>query len=301
MFRQAMAAASKLRGRHDLDDIQFGLKKTAGRYTGELSIRVQVVAKKPRRRLKPNQAIPSRIGKFITDVVEYSPRLQVRKEDPAAEVRPLLGGIEIQSCLFNQRINWGTLGYCFALGEEKAGITNYHVVFGKRSEEDAQQLQGRLGVFQPNKPNFGTLMGTVGKLFSREYDYCVFHLNGPSDSRQSVNNVAGIIDGFVHPLIGQELFKAGAATGTTSGILEARSLEQPSRIVIGYHPPGHNDSTYISGPGDSGAVWLARRDGGESLKVVALHYGGDRRRNVAFAILYSSIHASLLQKLKSTI
>jgi hypothetical protein len=212
----------------------------------------------------------------------------------------VLGGIEIQSDLFNQRTDWGTIGCSLSFNDILFGITNYHVVFGRLDEEQAIQHVNRLLLFQPNKPNFGTEIGLVSEAFSQKLDYCIFRLKENPNISQAINRINGVVSGFANPLIGQKLAKVGAATNLTLGIVEARSLVDISKIIIRFAPDPRNESTKVSSAGDSGSVWFTESPGEpEKLKLVALHFGGDVVKNIAFANLFSSIIPSINQKIKS--
>ena len=298
LYQQAREQIKNLPGGHAFTDIQFGFKRTDQQLTPRLAIRFQVKKKKQPKELRRSEAVPKKWQGFETDVVDFRIKPQTRIVDPREEVRPLLGGLQVQSCLFQQRINWGTLGYCFRLQGQPAAISNYHVLFGQLSESDAARHINRLQLFQPNKPNYGRPIGLVTGLFHQDLDYAVVRVQTAYDELQSVNQLPGRIEGYQQPLLGARYIKVGAASGRSMGLLEARSLENPSRIVLGYQADPQNDSPKISLPGDSGSVWLAPSlTTTNQWKLLALHYGGDPARNVAYATLFSSIFPSIRQQL----
>lgn len=296
LYQQAREQIKKLPKGQAFTDIQFGYKRRDQQLTPRLAIRFQVKKKKAPSQLRRSEAIPKKWAGFDTDVIEFRIKPQIRTEDPGEEVRPLLGGLQVQSCLFQQRINWGTLGYCFLLQNQPAAITNYHVVFGRLSESEAAGQVGQLQLFQPNKPNYASPIGSVTRLFHQALDYSVIRLQAAYDDAQSINRLPGRIEGYQQPLLGARYVKVGAASGRTAGILEARSLQDPSRIVLSYAADPQNDSAKISLEGDSGSVWLAPA-GPQQWKLLALHYGGDPARNIAYATLFSSIAPSIRQQL----
>lgn len=302
LFKQAQELARKFHRKGEILDIQFGLKKTDASLTNDLSIRFHVKKKKAKHQLKKAELLPKKIGKFKTDVIDYKIKPQTRIVEPFEETRPVFGGIEVQSCLFNQRIEWGTLGYCFTLQNIPFAITNFHVIFGGLDETQASTHINRLKLFQPNKPNFGSEIGLVTGPFNQSLDYCLIRLADKPDQAQSINKVNGIVNGFSQPVMGQRMAKVGAATKLTMGVLEARSLLDASKIVISYSHDPLNDSPKISDNGDSGSVWFVHDPHQPSvLKLVALHYGGDRPKNIAFATLFSSIFPSVRNKLNQNI
>ena len=122
LYQQAREQIKNLPAGHAFTDIQFGFKRTDQQLTPRLAIRFQVKKKKQPKELRRSEAVPKKWQGFETDVVDFRIKPQTRTVYPGEEVRPLLGGLQVQSCLFQQRINWGTLGYCFRLqGQPAAG------------------------------------------------------------------------------------------------------------------------------------------------------------------------------------
>jgi hypothetical protein len=297
-FQEAFALAKKYIHHEDVNDIYIGNKYVDGKPQKEISIRFNVDSKKAKSKLKAKQILPKRLGKFKTDVTDFKPRKNFREVDPVTNIRPLLGGIQIQSSLFTGPLGWGTLGCAFSINGVLYGITNFHVCYGELP--DGQPPTHPVSIVQPKHRNFGERIGNSSSVFNQYLDYALIVLDTDSDPLQSINGFAGEIEGFVRTTEDMRLFKFGASTGKTFGIFDARSIINQYRIIIRYDPSGPNDSGRISSPGDSGSLWVTNQYSPQGkLRMAALHYGGDEDKNVAFASLFSSISQSIRTKIPS--
>jgi hypothetical protein len=294
LYKQAVKVAAGYIEHEDVNDIFFGRKYVEKQSTNELSIRFNVTEKKPKSKLKSNRVLPKRIGNFKTDITEFKLKKDARNENQFTRVRPLLGGLQIQSSLFgNDPSNWGTMGCVLKINGVAYGITNYHVSFG-----ETDLPQGGLKMFQPKSRNFGTPVGNITSIANNQLDYSLFTISVSADGMQSINGFNGEIEGFTNPFGEMRMFKFGASTGKTFGFFDGHSLIDQNRIAIRYDAKGPNDSARISSPGDSGSVWVTSQNASPgNLRMVALHYGGDEIHNVAFASLFSSISPSIRNKI----
>src|SRR5690606_33410513 len=93
-------------------DIEFGLKLTNGELTDQISLRFKVSKKKKENKLNKSDVLPKKVGSFATDVlVNQTTKHQTRNVNPRNIVQPLIGGIQIQSSLYGNSLNyWGTMG-----------------------------------------------------------------------------------------------------------------------------------------------------------------------------------------------
>lgn len=217
----------------------------------------------------------------------------IREEDPNTVVRPLLGGIQIQSGIYvNSPYHWGTLGCVYQVGKRFLGFTNYHVLFGGVGPETvAAHYVGKLAVYQNlNQPN--NRIGTAAGYFSQELDYATFDLQVPFDSIQSLNSIGGWLTTYGYPRIGMQVMKSGAATGITHGIIDSRSAVNPSEWSIRPDPAYPNPDGILSTAGDSGSCWI-HVDPPGAPKLIALHYAGGENPQWAKAKAFSSIFASV--------
>lgn len=297
-FKAAVAAAKEYIHHEDVNDIFFGNKYIDGKPQKELSIRFNVTKKRQKSKLKSNKLLPKKIGGFVTDVTEFKAKKNAREVNPLTSVRPLLGGIQIQSSLFNGPANWGTMGCALPLNGNMYGLTNFHVSYGELPDD--QPPPDNVILLQPKYRNFGEEVGRTVSVFNQRLDYSLFSLNVTSDTNQSINGFAGEIEGFVRLTQNMHLYKYGASTGKTFGIFDARSIINQHRVIIRYDSEGPNDSTRISAPGDSGSLWVTNQYSSPGkLKIGALHYGGDEDKNLAFATLFSSIYQSIRNKIPS--
>jgi hypothetical protein len=297
-YKEAVAVAKRYIQHEDVNDIFIGSKYIKGQPQKQISIRFNVDKKRSKSKLKSSRMLPKSIGKFKTDVTDFKPKKNIREVNPVSTVRPLLGGIQIQSSLFNGPSGWGTIGCAMRINGTVYGITNFHVSFGELP--DGQPPNGQINILQPKFRNFGEIIGRSTSVFNQFLDYSLFELSSPADGMQSINGFDGEIEGFVRATEDMRLFKFGASTGKTFGIFDARSIINQHRIIIRYDGSGPNDSPRISAPGDSGSLWVTNQFSSPGkLRIAALHYGGDEDRNLAFASLFSSISQSIRNKIPS--
>lgn len=297
MIKEVRALTKKYKSRKDILDIQLGYKRVSGEVTTDLSIRFQVAEKKDEKSLKRTERIPKKIGRFWTDIIEHKDSRELAREsDPNFFVSPLLGGIEVQSGLFNQRTDWGTMGCVLNIRNHLYGITNHHVVFGDDPLVEERPHLNRLKIFQPNRANLGEEIGLVTGPFNRNLDYCLFLVEKPVDNFQSINKLNGRITGAIEPRLDMHVFKYGATTKLTHGVVESVSAHA-ALLTISYLPHMNNDSQHISGKGDSGSAWVTEGEVFGELRLVGLHFQRNPSLNAASATPFTSIYKSIQQKL----
>lgn len=275
-----------------VSDIYFGEKYIDKLPSGEDSIRFHVSKKLSKSQLKKSELLPSKIGKYKTDVIEANPEHHTRIESPQSSVQPLMGGVEIQSRLYMGQYNWGTLGGIVTIKGINYGITNYHVLFG-----DNNVVNEPIEVFQPHRPG-SRKIGISTPVYDKDLDYVLIRLQQPYDTDQSINAIKGEIVGFKNYESNLRVIKMGAYTKRTTGITNGRSCLDCAKITIRYDSSGINDSPLISHRGDSGSFWvLPSAENMGNLKVLALHTSGEPGLNIAYANLFSSIHSSINNKI----
>ncbi|MFH0761948.1 MAG: hypothetical protein V2A67_10645 [Bacteroidota bacterium] len=294
LFREAREIARQYIGKAGVTDVEFGLKHKEGQLTDQIALRFKVDKKKTEKELKRSEILPRKAGKFQTDVLAGSTiQHRVRNEDPKSIVRPLLGGIQIQSGIYtNTPFNWGTLGCLYAVENRFLGFTNYHVLIGGVSPETvAAHYVGKLAVFQ-NLNHANNRIGTAAGFFSQELDFATFDLKVPFDGIQSINSINGLLTSYGYPRIGMPVMKSGAATGVTYGIIDGRSCINTSELSIHLDPAYPNPDGIVANAGDSGACWI-QYDSNGATKLIALHYAGGENLKWAKAKAFSSIFASI--------
>lgn len=294
-FKEAKKAAKEFKGKPGIKDVQFGYKYTNGVRQPELCLRINVDEKKPKKDLKKREIIPAKISSFYTDVIVHKVSPQNVNVSPSDIIRPVLGGLQIQSNLFGNNENWGTLGCIINLNGKVLGLTNYHVVFGNLDEIRAALYVGNLTMLQPQRTFYGEVIGSVGDIFNKELDYSTIPLTAQYNIHQTINMINGIINtnGYKIPEIGIRVFKIGASTGKTYGIIDGRSCFECANLIIAQDI--NMPSVLISNYGDSGAVWICEDNGDK--KIIALHCGGIVAENIAYAKAYSSVYNSIIKKI----
>jgi len=299
LFKEAQKIAKQFIGSEGVTDIEFGLKHQEGKLTNKISLRFKVNEKKSEKKLKRSEILPKKVGIFITDVlsdkiVQHEPRI----ENSRNVVRPLLGGVQIQSGIRNSDDDWATMGFFYPIKNYVFGFTNYHVLYGGASPDYVlKHYVGKLPVFQ-NLNRENNQIGISANLFSFELDYATFVLKAPIDQVQSINALNGLLTSYAYPRVCGSVIKSGASTGVTFGIIDARSCLNPSELSIHIDPQYPNHNNTVSDYGDSGSVWILNDDSNIP-KPVALHYGGDETKQWAKAKTLTSIFASIRNKIQN--
>lgn len=298
LFKEAQKIAKQLRRYDGVSDIEFGLKHQGGELTDEIALRFKVKEKKTERELKVSEILPKKIEKFKTDVLLSNEELhQARIVNQNNVVRPLIGGVQIQSRIYSDIDEVGTLGCFYKIKDRILGFTNYHVLYGGVSHEVVNNYYvDKLPVFQ-NLNISDNKIGVATNLFDYELDYATFVPTVSYEPEQSLNIVEGIIDSYAFPQCQMPVFKSGAKTKVTYGIIDGRSCVNASEISIYIDKSKHGIDEKISDYGDSGSVWVCKGDE-NALRLIALHYGGNKQ--FAKAKSFASIFASIRNKTKSS-
>lgn len=177
------------------------------------------------------------------------------------------------SCIAIGPDSRGTLG-CFAQDAEGqwVAVCNFHVLY------DGSAVAGTPVYALPSLGaafSTGTLIGHVGEdfLYGRSGDAALVRLESPPSQFAASQWPARPLV-TRRPQLGERVLKVGAATGLTSGIVNAIDILHASLAngevmdVIGFEI-GSQEMT-LSAKGDSGAVWIAEEDNA----VVGLHFAG---------------------------
>lgn len=266
-FHRAFEIAEKLEEGGLPDGVRavtVGNKRTGGATTNTPAIVFLVDRKVSADEVHPAMLIPAEIEGFATDVVEAHVQPHNDENDPYRRVEPLVGGLSISA---ERKSSIGTLGavFCNRTTRKPMGVTNWHVV-GNRWF--ARNPVGN-DVYQPTKLAANRI-GTVWRTH-QGLDCAAIALDEgarPVDRVKNLLALQGRINAIEVALPETEVFKVGARTGHTKGVIKSSG---PSAVEI--RPlPGREQDT-ISEKGDSGAIWLAERNG--DYVALALHWGGD--------------------------
>lgn len=287
--------------------IDFGYPEHHGQIAeDELSIRIHVLEKLSDYALEDavqagaTRPIPPTIGGFPTDVPvgKYRPHSwgnwsrRTTTEPRAARSTPLRGGISISDERHNTYGTLGGLAFDRATGDPMI-LSNWHVLAGDWTARSGQRI------YQAGQLDGGTRTDTVAALtrhaMGSNLDAAVAALNG---SRPLVNDQLdlGPVRGVVGPELGMQVVKSGRRTGVTYGRVTAvegiarmryASLDRIIRDVVTIEPRWNFDT--VSGPGDSGSLWLENG----SMKAIGLHFAGSDRPERALALDISSVIQAL--------
>lgn len=294
--------------------IDFGLPEREGQIVEDkLAIRFHVYRKYPRFALEAAMEIgatgadlsqPIAVGgfRFETDVIEGSyqprqwPRSGGRWRPPQTNPRatrndPMRGGVSISD---EYHHTYGTLG---ALVSDRATgdlmiLSNWHVLVADWWARAGQRI------YQPGRLDGGGGADAVATLtrdaMSVNLDAAVATLTG---ARRLVNDqfALGPVRGVTQPGLGMQVVKSGRRTGVTYGrVTGVEGIAQISygrldriiRQVVTVDPRSNIEE--VSGPGDSGALWLEAA----TMRAVGLHFAGSDSPERALALdLQSALNA----------
>lgn len=302
-FARARLALSQAAQNHLFDPnvsmIDFGYPEKDGELCfDDLAIRIHVHKKMRGAELESaiagglTRLIPKEYCGFPTDVPQTKPRLHqswywyqpaVSTNPRLRRQKPLVGGISVSNQY--QRAA-GTLGSMVV--DRKTGnrmiLSNWHVLVGNWSARPGQKI------YQPGRLDGGNSPDSIASLYrdamTKNLDAAVATLDG---NRLLINNQfkLGPITGVKQPDLGMQVIKSGRTTGITYGIIAAvegltrlryASLYRIIEHVFTIEP--HSPEETVSGPGDSGSVWLEE----SSNKAVGLHFAGSDSPERALAM-----------------
>ncbi|MGH9835154.1 MAG: hypothetical protein ACRD9Y_19205, partial [Blastocatellia bacterium] len=242
--------------------------------------------------------------RFNTNVIEatYQPhqlrsrrgwRPQPSQADPRASRQDKLrGGVSISDEFHN---TYGTLG---GLVVDRANgdpmiLSNWHVLVA--------DWRARVGqsIYQPGRLDGGSSADVVAALtrdaMSANLDAAVAKLTG---ARQLVNDQVGLgpVQGLTEAKPGMEVVKSGRRTGVTYGrvtgvegiaMINYGSLDRIIRNVVTIDPRVSDGE--VSGPGDSGSLWLEA----STMQAVGLHFAGSNAPERGLALDIEAVLTAL--------
>ncbi len=286
---QALRLASPL-SRENVVGVGIGERYIGNRPTGELAIKVHVVAKVPASQLDARVLLPDRIGTIDVDV-EAVGRIELRARTDRA--RPAVGGISVG----HFRITAGTFGCLVRVGGQAHILSNNHVL--------ADQNRGQRGdpILQPG-PADGGQPGQDE--IARLADWAPVHEDGVTanhiDAGLALPHDAGdvgpeILDtdgprGAGRTQINQPVLKSGRTSGLTRGVVT--DVDFTLRIPFGsgvalfaeqVAMKGVGGQVPFSEPGDSGSVILDE----ETQNACGLLFAGSSVADVTYANVLQNV------------
>ncbi|WP_373056544.1 hypothetical protein [Zunongwangia sp. H14] len=268
--------------------VDVGKKIVKGKRTDELAIRVYVTDKKAKKDIPDDEQIPSKVGKFKTDVIQmkFRPHVVRKKVSELALMAdtgrydPLQGGISIGPCrAVGGYIYVGTLGMIVNdnTTDDQMMLSNFHVMALNNSWSAGDTMA------QPSRVDGGSCPADVVGELSRaslggSVDCAVATLDTERDVACSIQDI-GDISGIATASIGENVRKRGRTTELTYGTIDSIDLT----VIINYDGVGDVTLTDQIGidvdtaqsnafglGGDSGSVVV-----NASNEVIGLYFAGN--------------------------
>jgi hypothetical protein len=297
--------------RHGLHVLGVGVgrKIVAGAPTDELSVRLYVSRKLPRRQLRAKNTLPKRIAGIPTDVIESSVAYFAASAKCSLQrlraQRPLRPGISAA----NERVPAGTLGaICRSLrpgeGADRFVLSNNHVLadFGRADLGSA--------ILQPSSFEGGQVTETIAALHrfaiideapsaANRVDAAIARMGPGIDFTTDICGV-GAIGGVATARADLIVHKHGRTSGYSAGRIDDPSIdvviplprngtEVPVRFVDQIRIVPHGNFTLFAQPGDSGALVATRSSG----RAVGLLFACPRLGGFAYANPIAEVLAAL--------
>lgn len=253
--------------------VAVGIRERAGQLTEEFVFRVHVDEKLPLGDLPADQVIPAEIAGVPTDVVVK--RMPVNEigfndENAEGEFTPKVGGTYIGAQGVTDN-GIGTLGcFCRVIADDRVlFLSNWHVLIdpgGKIGD----------GVGHPSwRKSCCCTTGKIGEIvdFDEALDSAIGVLDQGIAFASKTRRITradntieqeGRIEGGTAPAVGDEVWKIGARTGLTRGIIVDADANEVEIQPLAAFPR-------MSNRGDSGAVYVSNTNG----MVCVLHNQGD--------------------------
>jgi hypothetical protein len=272
--------------------VGVGDKLTGGERTGETSIRVYVMRKRPLAEVVPEERVPPEIEGVRTDVVERPmpveeqvpgiPASAADRED-AHEYRPVRGGTQLSR---GGSSGAGTLGcICDVTGDatKVIALTCHHVVYSPTSVPNHEEVGQPAGQSSSSASCDDIIGRALDAQYDEDVDVALIQLNGGTQYLAQIEG-AGVVHGAgPHPAKNDPVTKRGRSTGLTGGIVDDIStdgdINNPDGTVRRHYKraiqvqanpdpatPGPTDFTRA---GDSGAAYLNAAG-----QVIGIHFSG---------------------------
>jgi hypothetical protein len=238
--------------------VAVGVRERAGRLTEEFVFRVHVEQKLPESALSREHIVPKAVRGVPTDVVvrgEEIPDIGFNDENDHKKYRPLVGGCRVGAEVAGGS---GTMGaVCRRTIDDKVVLlSNWHVLI------DPGGAIGD-GVGQPHwrKSCCCTCdrVGTVLAFAIKPLDCAIAELRAGEPFAPKIRRILrndgsieqeGFIAGSAAPVAGDEVYKVGARTGLTRGIIDEVDTDRMEVVPNPGFPR-------MSNSGDSGSVYVS--------------------------------------------
>ncbi|TCO42565.1 hypothetical protein EV646_113187 [Kribbella antiqua] len=267
--------------------VAVGARERAGEIVEEFVFRVHVDEKLPESELPPDQLVPREIAGVPTDVVVK--RLPVNEigfndENDHTDYSPEVGGSRIGAEVAG---GTGTLGcFCRRTDDDRVVLlSNWHVLIDPGGDIGD-------GVGQPRwRESCCCACGKIGEVldYDEDLDCAIAELDSdiayaPKIRRilraDGATELEGRIEGSAAPVVLDEVWKVGARTGLTRGMI---TDVDPGRVEISPLDPFPR----MSNKGDSGSVYVSLATG----MVCVLHNKGNGKEG--FGIPFDEVMLQL--------
>lgn len=234
-------------------EVGIGLKRRGGQLTDEIAFRVYVDEKVAESELSPEHVVPKQIRGFPTDVITRYERLKLTgfdDEDDWKNYPTKLGGIRVGS---EDAAGTGTLG-CFARRTSDSKVvllSNHHVLLSGSAEVGSEVGQPKFTRSCCCTCNVIAVVAAGDETL----DCAIATLNDGVPFVSKIRKIrraddtveqSGVISGTAAAVSTSEVWKVGARTGLTRGVVEQTSPD----VVI----DPLDDFPRMAYFGDSGSV-----------------------------------------------
>jgi len=209
----------------------IGERRTAGKRTGEMCVKVFVAKKFPKGRIGTADRIPTAIGGIATDIegVGYPRKFQISQQ---RRHRPVPGGVSVG-------LDFNAVDYQFAgtLGvvvSDRANPRRLYTLSNNHVLADENRVADGAGVVQPGTLDGGRNVDRVARLtryvplkFNNRrnwMDAAIAQLDRPASAARAILEI-GPPTGDANPTLGLLVRKSGRTTGLTEGIVRVVSFD----------------------------------------------------------------------------
>ncbi len=270
-FHKGEAAALRRLQNTNLIGIGFGVKETAGAFTGDLAVRVYVTKKLPNNRLSREQRIPELANGVATDVIAVGRlKFQDRPAALGASIRHVNGGAGSMGCVVSREDD----DSLFLLSASHVLAPNANATAGDQILEPANGTDpiANLTDFEPLKADGAPNL----------FDAAIARIIRKTDVSLSIPRIGDLRGSVMEPVLYQSVRKFGAGTFHTLGVVTdiaaeiSFTLEGETYLFHKVVQITGCDGDFSEG-GDSGALVVDALSNRPSSLII----GGGRRRTFA--------------------
>ncbi len=260
-------------------DVGRKYKGPGGRLTDRIAVRLHVLQKVLPVNLDPDELLPREIEGVETDVVEAVYRAQAGDVDRSRTKTALV--VQPGISVGHYKTAGGTLGLIvYDLGDGKPCLlSNWHVLAGSQAAAPGDPVLQTCKRYGGN--TFNNTVASLERFYvGEDGDAAIAKLHAETQTSPAQLGSEIVLNGLREPSLGEVLEKSGALTGVTRAVVDGIGryfVRYPGAAQVtgvdGFKlvPNHRSGGEEISGPGDSGCVWYARRE-----RVgVGLHFAGE--------------------------